>query len=148
MEEDIAVATPPIPPKTPEPPVTLAEKLGLDERSENESLETFLAKLETANPVPLKELKTAVEKAEEEQLILDKANEAILYKEPKEMKIKKEPEGVQVINKILEVKKPFLLFNRYNNLLFNLLLSYQFFSPLFLKCTMLMEKEWRTLGWS
>ena len=109
MEEEIAVATPPIPPKTPEPPVTLAEKLGLDQRSENESLETFIAKLEAANPVPLSEMQTAVEKAEEEQLLLDKANEAILYKEPKEMKIKLEPEGVQVINQILEVKKPFLL---------------------------------------
>ena len=109
MEEDIAVATPPIPPKKPEPPVTLAEKLGLGERKENESLETFIAKLEAVNPVPLKELKTAIEKAEEEQLLLDKANEAILYKEAKEMKIKIEPEGVQVINKILKVKKPFLL---------------------------------------
>ena len=84
-DESVAVAAPPKKKPPPEPPVTLAEKLGVEEIMPGDDLEAFIDKLSAAAGLDVTTLETAEEKAQKVQEEEDRAAELITYDTPTTM---------------------------------------------------------------
>ena len=94
---DVAVARPPPKAKEPDPPVTLAAKLGVDEIQPGANVAEFLEEIEQALGQSLDTLKTAEEAATEAQEAQDAANEPIVYKTPTRLNINSQPMDMQIL---------------------------------------------------
>ena len=83
----LAVAAPPKAPEEPEPPVTLAEQLGVDEfeSADPDDLDDFIESLNDAAGFDITQLPTAIEKQEEEQAAADEAADLVVYQTPVKM---------------------------------------------------------------
>ena len=97
VNADVAVAQPPPKPATPEPPVSLAAKLGVEELQPGQNVTEFMDSVAKILGQDLNTLKTAEETAEEAQNAVDEANEPIFYSTPKRMEIQSQPLEMQIL---------------------------------------------------
>ena len=97
-EEELAVAAAPVPPATPEEPVTLADQLGIDNIEAGDDLQAFLELIQDELDVPLNELETAGERQDAEQAEADAAMEPIVYTTPSQLIISSGPTDPQILN--------------------------------------------------
>ena len=97
-EEELAIAAAPVPPPTPEEPVTLAEQLGIEDIQMGEDLDEFLEKIQSELDVPLEELETADERMAEEQAEADAALEPIVYTTPAQIEMTMQPSAPMILD--------------------------------------------------